>query len=540
MSEQITASVGLSLTRTEIEQIYFTPSIEFPVDDRNSPPIYMPEVVVAQDCKLPKELEDEVWKQHDKDDPLSGNNGGDDPLKLGDTVHVNSTIPIKLANDQGKATEYKTDEMKLVRFGSQVMHVFGPATHLACGAFRYDPETNISSRWCSNIPVEEKVIVFSKLNQSESGQDGDSNAENTDASSDYNSRFNRYENGQFNQQNDKENIANASAYLLKMWFAGRWWRKTFLIPANRNGANKQINFVGRKVKWMKETLHFSGSQEQGIKYWYDNPEINVAYSSMFIDENGNEVALPKQKEQGKFVTPKPVWGSISVEYQTSYSEFLLLYDYPNMQRSYEVLPGAIEKVGYITVDTNDKPIAEKSGEPKRQGYSLRDGGFGFKKKESGGGYILEDRRDQGLADNLVEGDLSYDRIELDKDWIRQNKSKSDYKLSNAPQVALKLLKKLRFKPVSVQPIDIFYTNGKRSVSASFSAPAPIILDMPEKELPKIAIFEKRLREKTAAGGWNINVVEVRFLDILGNVTQEKLEMGWKTDWKNKPSKGVGP
>lgn len=523
MSNQLTASVGLSLGR---ENEFFVPIIEFPVDDRNSPPLYLPQIVVAQDQKLPKELEDQAWAQHDKDDPLAGNNGGDDPLKLGDTIKTNSGFSISLPNDKGGITEYKTPELRLVRYGAQVIHIFTPKP-----------------------TFQEKMRLFSKLNQSIAAEVGTVGDEEN-ASSDYQNRKyrkplfdpqNNDKKGDFNQLNDKNELSSCCGYVMRFWFCGRFWRKVIVVSGNRAEYNgSQIQSNGRKEKLIRETLHFSGSQEQRIKYWYDNPSVAVIDSTDFLNQDGNYTYRPVYKGEGKFFSPREVWGTLIVEYKVSYSEFLILYDFPDMKRPYEVMPGAIEKVGYITVNANDKPIAEKSGEPKRQGYSLRDGGVGFQKVSNVNGYIIEDRRGLGLPETLVEGDIGYDRIELDKDWIRNNKTKSDFKKENAPQVALKLLKKVRFKPMSVQPIDIFYTNGKRSVSATFSAPQPIILDMPEKELPKVAIFEKRLREKTSAGGWNINAVEIKILDILGNVTSEKLEMGWKTDWKNKPSKGVGP
>jgi len=57
------------------------------------------------------------------------------------------------------------------------------------------------------------------------------------------------------------------------------------------------------------------------------------------------------------------------------------------------------------------------------------------------------------------------------------------------------------------------------------------------------IFEKRLKSLTASKNWRWDVVEIRILDILGNVTQEKLEMSWKSTWKNSasnPKPEVGP
>ena len=548
MSEQLSASFGVSLTREEIEQIYFTPVIEFPQDERNSAPIYLPRIVIAQDQKLPEELEDQVWAQHDKDDPLSPSNGGDDPLKLGDTIKIDSTIPIKLPNDQGAPTEFKTEELQLARYGIQVMHVYGPATHLACGGFTRDPDTNVQRRWCSNVDIEEKIVVFLPLSQSESGGGDNANPSESDASGDYNSRQSLFADtnegkGNFSQQKTKEDTANSIAYLLKFNFAGRQWRKTFLVPANRFNANKQINPQGRKQKKLRETLHFSGSETQSIKYPYDNSEVFIVEETNFINEEGSDVSPPKYKGNGKFTSPKPVWGTLIVEYVVSYSEFLIAYDFPDMKRSYEVMPGTIEKVGYITVDTNDKPVQKKSKEPQPQGYSLRDAGVGFQRQEGVGGYIVVDRRGQSNPETLDRGDIGYDRIELDKDWIRKNKDKSDFSKGNAPQVALKLLKKIRFKPFQIKPIEIFYTNGKRAVAATFSPPPPIVLDMPEKELPKVVIFEKRLKSLTASKNWRWDVVEIRILDILGNVTQEKLEMSWKSTWKNSasnPKPEVGP
>lgn len=523
MSEQLSASLSVSFGA---ENEYFVPSIEFVQDDRNSPPIYLPEIVVAQAQKLPKELEDQAWAQHDKDDPLSASNGGDDPLKLGDTIKINSTIPIALPNDQGGVTEYKTSMLKLARYGAQIVHIFGPLPS-----------------------AQEKLKVFSKLNQSISAAIGAAGEEN--ASGDYNSRERKSmfdlkdkegTKGNFNQLSEEK--SNCSGYVVNFNFCGRLWRKVFVVPGNRSEYDgEQIQKNGRQNKLIREALHFSGSQEQRIKYWYDHPFVSIVDFADFVNENGNNVGLPSYKGNGKFTTPNPVWGTLIVEYEASYSEFLILYDFPDMKRSYEVMPGSIEKVGYITVTTNDKPVQKKSGEPKPQGYSIRDAGIGFDRQENVSGYIVEDRRGQSNPQTISQGDIGYDRIELDKDWIRKNKDKSDFKTSNCPQVALKLLKKIRFKPFQIKPIEIFYTNGKRAVAATFSPPPPIVLDMPEKELPKVVIFEKRLKSLTASKNWRWDVVEIRILDILGNVTQEKLEMSWKSTWKNSasnPKPEVGP
>ncbi|OAD19043.1 hypothetical protein THIOM_005342 [Candidatus Thiomargarita nelsonii] len=187
-------------------------------------------------------------------------------------------------------------------------------------------------------------------------------------------------------------------------------------------------------------------------------------------------------KRGKtFIAEKKCWGSLLVEYKTSYTEFFVLYDFPNPRRQYEVLTGQIEKVGYQTFD--------KSGHEKERGNYLND------------------------------NDLGYDQIVNDQDWLRQNPDSTD----PPPQVAVKRFKKIQYKPFLTLPIELFYTNGRQSVTAQFTPPEPDFMDIPLDELPKITVYEKRVRERLRGGAYVEHIEEFTSVDVMGRVKKEMME-----------------
>jgi len=257
---------------------------------------------------------------------------------------------------------------------------------------------------------------------------------------------------------------------------------------------------GRKSQVIREALAFNGETEKTIRYWYDDPVVTVLAWTDFIDVEGqllkyrpNNAVTGKDFKKNKrdyapkrgktFIADKVCWGSLLVEYTTSYTEFIFFYDFPEPRRTYEVMAGHIDKVGYITLDVN------------------------------------RNVKDRG---NYLEGNyIGHDKIVDDPDWVEENQGKSLAK--PPPQVAIKLFKKIQFKPFPTPPLELFYTNGRQATYVQWTPPQPKFMDLPVEEIPKIALFEQRIQVKVPGGAKVEHVEEIKFLDIYGNITTEKLE-----------------
>jgi hypothetical protein len=91
----------------------------------------------------------------------------------------------------------------------------------------------------------------------------------------------------------------------------------------------QLVNMGTRSALVREVLQFAGDTEQQITYWPGVSSINTAYSSAFVDENGQSTSRPKLRGKGIFRSSKPVYGVIQAEYQASYRLYRVYYDVPD-------------------------------------------------------------------------------------------------------------------------------------------------------------------------------------------------------------------
>ncbi len=475
------AQTNLSLS-FGIEQEYFVPKIVF--DDADAPKcsnaIYAPYIIKAQEQPLPSHLEAAAWDAFEQ--TIVGRTEGDE---------LNTVIYVTPNTDDGMPFVLETPPLKLLRYGVQIVRVYGPQ-HINVW------EKNILGHMVNHdieLSAQERLICFNHLNKSAEELESnyyinsspiESHAQRTGHLGFNN--FGGYKNGRFNQQSRPEDNGDLVVYQTTFTFGQQTIKKTFHITGNSNSPYKgpQIQKIGRKAQIIRETLNFSGNDKITITYWYDDPIVTVLSWTSFVDEKGQileyrpnnaPLGVPRDysPKRGKtFIAEKKCWGSILVEYTTSYTEYAILYDFPDLRRQYEVLAGQIEKVGYQTFDKNNTVL-------EQQNY-------------------------------LNGNDIGYDRIVDDPE-------SSD---TPPPKVAVKLLKKIQYKPFTTPPIEIFYTNGRQSTTAQFTPPTPDFLDIPIAEIPKSTIYEKR-RRKSLRGVVVDHVEEFIAVDVLGRVTKEIME-----------------
>jgi hypothetical protein len=144
---------------------------------------------------------------------------------------------------------------------------------------------------------------------------------------------------------------------------------------------------------------------------------------------------------------------------------------------------------------------------------------------------------------FLEGsDIGYDYQKKDKDWIRANKKKSDFSYDNAPDVYLKLMRKVQFKPFKSPSLEFFYNNGKRVATTRWTPPSPEFMDLCQDEMPKITIMQERKRFRRYSDDASTNdegyveferVVENVAVDPMGNVYRSRYE-DQREDEDNRP------
>lgn len=470
------------------EHQYFIPEIIIDNDDahRCSNAIYAPHLIAAQEQTLPAHLEAAAWAAYAQE--LNGREEGDLQNQI---IYVGNT------DNDGTPTVFETPNLKLIRYGCQIIRVYGPQRIIVW-------EKNILGHMVEqeiDLTAQEKLICLNHLNQQAESLESYYNINYQPINSHAQrlghlgfQNFAEYKYGRFNQQTRPTDNGDLVVYNTTFTFGQKQIKKTFHILGNNSlYKGQQIQKIGRKQQIIREILNFAGDERKTIRYWYDNPIVTVLSWTNFVDETGqildyrpNNAPLGSPRnynpKRGKtFIAEKKCWGSILVEYKTTYTEFAVLYDFPEPRRQYEVFAGQIEKVGYQTFD--------------QTGYQIEQGNY------------------------LNDNDLGYDQIVDDQDWIQQNPDSTD----PPPKVAVKLFKKIQYKPFITPHIELFYTNGRQSTTTQFTPPQPDFMDIPLDELPKITIYEKRVREKLRGGAEVDHIEEITSLDVMGRVKKEIME-----------------
>lgn len=519
----------------DIARDFFEPEIVVDPADEFSPVVYLPYLPVALDETLPQQLVDAAWAAYDADNPMTAevDDGG-----------VGAEY-IDISNDDGVECLRQTPPLKLARFGRQVVRIYAPSDVEPCTAYASTMFGWVCLSGGGTSSSQEKMIAYNSLDGSCREHDdsayGLTPLRDTEDSAYYAGRAGRFDaeatagkrRGRFNQLKN-QNTAHGAQYFFRYKFGGQEYKRIYIISGNRgrHAADKQISRLGRRSTVYREVLQFSGDTEKTIRYWYDNPSvtvlawteflladgsfadvrpINVSPGDTWWDDNWAERTANrhgyKAKKGKTFYSKMPVWGSLLVEYTVHYTAFELFYDFPQPTRTYEIVPGGIERVGKLIFDYADSLIVNESA--------------------------------------LHNRSIGYDKQKKDKDWIRANKSKADFDHKNAPNVYLKLFPKIRFKPFRCPAIELFFTNGKRVATTRWHPPQPEFMDFAQDELPKMEIFQESKRYRRYADdavsnddeyGEYERVIESVFVDPLGNVTRQRYEEGDDASEDNRPER----
>jgi hypothetical protein len=257
-----------------------------------------------------------------------------------------------------------------------------------------------------------------------------------------------------------------------------WTSSGGSIEGDATFENPCKNLKRKTHEKFRETLTFGGDISKRIKYWYVEPQkISVIHESIFLDQYGiplSDDEKPSNKRGGSisdyFIAKMRCWGSIIVEYDVNYTLFAILYDLEKPKRQYRIKPGETVYVGYVT--------RNKNGGVASQGNKLD-------------GCDLEiDRSVEAYSTDL----------------------KRDITLN------LALIVQVEFLPYTPRSITFFVTDKINIATASFT-PEIDFNDEILKKLPKMAVWEVRVRE-----GYIDHIEEVTFVDVMGNVTKENLEI----------------
>lgn len=452
--------------------------LEIVIADEDNPQAerctYAPTIVRAEDYPLDEAQSQAAW------DAYQGNTSAASELTSGE-----ATISYLDIADGDKEPPVYAVDLALVRYGRQVVRVYGPA----------------------GVASQQRLTVMAAANSSfDKLENALQLAERpTDADGFYTDNLFTFINagegaprGRFYQQSDKP--AGRCVYDLTINLYGQRFNKKYVLPGNLGQlSEQQVRRIGRRSSWHREPLTFNGDTEKTVHYWYTSGEVRVLYRTAFVDIDGEMLDssdIPNNKERcppgftcAKILHPgegyanpvftagKPCWGTLVVEYEAAYDEWALLYDFPVQQRFFEVSAGNVEQVGFETYD---------------------------------------------MEDNRVAAGSALDGVELSADQELDN--------GEGVLIPLKLFKKINFRPYKITPLTIIASNGKQAASTTWTPPAPDFSAIPEKELPRVAFFEKRRRERVYPDGGSSStyydvehIEEVRYVDLLGNVTSEKQE-----------------
>lgn len=93
---------------------------------------------------------------------------------------------------------------------------------------------------------------------------------------------------------------------------------------------QQTNYaklISRTTAPITEAITWNGEQRKRLKYFYDEPSVEVIQKTSFIDKNGDEIAAPVYDQaKGEFFTTDIASGAIVVRYSPGFSVYEITYD----------------------------------------------------------------------------------------------------------------------------------------------------------------------------------------------------------------------
>lgn len=298
--------------------------------------------------------------------------------------------------------------------------------------------------------------------------------------------------------------------------------KTYNYPLNTGiFSGSQIKKQGKRTVKVRETIQFTGQTERRVRFWFSNPSPTVLSSSTFVNAEGNTIRVPTTTpspppppnqnpstdnsvtssstsndcpapvsqprnktiqpnvhirstkvgtERSTFYASEACWGSLQVEYSVDCEEFVVLYDH-----------GSPQQKAYIFKAEEGDPI----------GYTIDKGNNEY---------------DHGMLPGMNYG--------------------SDSETTNPPKY-LKRYKKAEVFAPDTDSFLVFAENGKRNASATFTAtPKLVEIPRSELPRLAVYEYRKRTKvyPEGASSGTNYTEVDhktmVCYLDPYGNVIED--------------------
>ncbi|MBF0143549.1 MAG: hypothetical protein HQL59_08870 [Magnetococcales bacterium] len=103
------------------------------------------------------------------------------------------------------------------------------------------------------------------------------------------------------------------------------WVRGFEVP--RTVAVNTAVSLGRRSEPVVEALTWSGEVRKRLRWFYDEPEVEIIQQTIFRDRQGNMVDPPRYDPQrGEFFTRGETFGALVVRYAAGFSLYEVLYD----------------------------------------------------------------------------------------------------------------------------------------------------------------------------------------------------------------------
>lgn len=479
---------------------------------KSTPPIYLAQYPKAEDYEASEKMVDAIWDEFEK--KINNQSEVDDPLELTNDGE-NAIVKIYIDEDDGEPTIRTEDKpLGLVRHGLQVIRVYGWGNiKVQCLSHGLTEKEFMEAYGYTEEEVKELMpwLFGEGFNESLRKDDDD----------------------------EESQAPSVMYYSYEFELYGKTFKKVFAYPSDRGlYSGKQVKYRGRRNETISENLQFNGVKEQTISnsdYVHEKAKIRLRNWSRFHNVKGEIIERPRQESEVKsepekryaqlavavkkcninaylsgeenkdrviggkqFVSPVECIGDLFVEYPLEFSEFIFLYDYAQVKRSFEVVPGTVEKVGSTTW---------KNGILAYSSDSIR--GIDIPNTNARYYKINEEGEFLSPAEEVQEDDCT--------------QASDDCK-----KIKVKIFNKLSFLPVKPLPIKLHVTNDDRGTHVVFNPPAPIFSTPPPEDTPKVlayARYERRLMSTDPGDEENYidTITEANYVDPFGNISTEKFD-----------------
>lgn len=115
------------------------------------------------------------------------------------------------------------------------------------------------------------------------------------------------------------------------------------------------HYLGRRKEPRVETLTWTRNQSRTLRFFYDQPDVNILEQTRFFDNNGNETSPPQYvPSQGVFCHAQEVTGAMVVTYQPGFSLYEIQYDTGEEQVTEKAFREI--KLAWLAGNIRDAPI----------------------------------------------------------------------------------------------------------------------------------------------------------------------------------------